>query len=244
MKANTAVCFILCGISLWFLNQKTKSVFKKIITYVFPLTIISIGLLTFIEYLFGSNFGIDEFLYRDVKPFLAIPYPGRMASPTAFCFVLSGIALLLYNKKKTFRIFQIISLIDLCTGLLVLIGHSFQIKYESESWVYLTRMALHTSIGFILLSSGMLFSKPAKGLMGIVSNDGIAGITSRRLLPIIILLPIVLGWVRLHGEEMGLYDTKFGVVIYSFTMIIILSVMVLSVSRKLLAIDRQRKKAE
>lgn len=107
-----------------------------------------------------------------------------------------------------------------------------------------TKMAIHTSVAFVFLSVGMLFSKSDKGIMYIFTNDGIAGITTRKLLPVIIFTPLILGWLRLIGQQAGYYDTEFGVALFSFTTILILVVVVFGISGTLLAIDRKRKEAE
>jgi PAS domain S-box-containing protein len=90
----------------------------------------------------------------------------------------------------------------------------------------------------------MLFSKPDKGIMRIYTNDGIAGITTRKLLPVIIFIPLISGWLRLIGQDAGYYDTEFGVALFSFINILILVVVVFWISYNLLSIDKKRKEAE
>ena len=36
---------------------------------------------------------------------------------------------------------------------------------------------------------------------------------ARRLLPFVLLTPLLIGWLRLKGQQMGLYDTAFGVAV-------------------------------
>ncbi|MFV8376600.1 PAS domain-containing protein [Flavobacterium sp. LB1P71] len=244
MKVNTALCFILSGFTLCILNDEKQNFFKRMCSIVFPSIMILVGLLTFIEYLFEINFGIDEFLFKEEATATATSHPGRMAPITAICFVLSGISLLLLYKKKAFQMFQLLSLSVFALTLLTLIGYAYAVNDFQGGIASYTKMAIHTSVAFIFLSVGMLFSKSDKGIMSIFTNNGIAGITTRKLLPVIIFTPLILGWFRLIGQQAGYYSTELGVALFSFTTILIFVVVVFGISRTLLAIDKKRKEAE
>lgn len=244
MKVNTALCFILSGFTLWILNEEKQNSLKKMCSIVFPSIMILIGLLTLGEYLFEINFGIDEFLFKEETRATATSDPGRMSPITAFCFILSGISLMLLYKNKAFQMFQLLSLAVFALALLTLIGYGYAVNDFQGGMASFTKMAIHTSVAFVFLSVGMLFSKSDKGIMYIFTNDGIAGITTRKLLPVIIFTPLILGWLRLIGQQAGYYDTEFGVALFSFTTILILVVVVFGISGTLLAIDRKRKEAE
>lgn len=41
-------------------------------------------------------------------------------------------------------------------------------------------------------------------------GDTMSGAQARRLLPLTILIPFLLGWLRLIGQQRGLYGTEFG----------------------------------
>lgn len=244
MKVNTALYFILSGFTLWILNEEKQNSLKKMCSIVFPSIMILIGLLTLGEYLFEINFGIDEFLFKEETRATATSDPGRMSPITAFCFILSGISLMLLYKNKAFQMFQLLSLAVFALALLTLIGYGYAVNDFQGGMASFTKMAIHTSVAFVFLSVGMLFSKSDKGIMYIFTNDGIAGITTRKLLPVIIFTPLILGWLRLIGQQAGYYDTEFGVALFSFTTILILVVVVFGISGTLLAIDRKRKEAE
>ena len=57
----------------------------------------AIGLLTLIEYIFGVDLGIDQFL---MKHYITVKtsHPGRMAPNTALCFSLTALALLTMSE--------------------------------------------------------------------------------------------------------------------------------------------------
>jgi PAS domain S-box-containing protein len=129
-------------------------------------------------------------------------------------------------------------------AFLALIGYAYVAKDFQGGMASFTKMAIHTSAAFVFLSVGMLFSKPDKGIMRIYTNDGIAGITTRKLLPVIIFIPLIVGRLRLIGQDAGYYDTEFGVALFSFITIFILVVVVFGISGNLLSTDKKRKEAE
>ena len=71
-------------------------------------------------------------------------------------------------------------------------------------------LALHTAMAFVALSVGVFVIRPTVGLMGSITADGIGGATLRRLLPISLIVPLVIGWARLQGERAGYFDAITG----------------------------------
>src|SRR4030042_2302283 len=99
MKANTALCFMLSGASLWMLvpeetGQKVRSIARF---FAFIGTII--GALTLSEYIFDLNLGIDQLLFQEPADAVETFHPGRMAPNTALNFIMLGLALLLLDVK-------------------------------------------------------------------------------------------------------------------------------------------------
>jgi PAS domain S-box-containing protein len=105
-------------------------------------------------------------------------------------------------------------------------------------------MALHTALTFVVLSVGLLCARPNRGLMSVVTSDSMGGTVARRLLPATVLIPIVVGWLRLKGQQAGLYESEFGVVLMVLSSMIILAAVVWWTTRLLYRTDTQRKHAE
>jgi diguanylate cyclase (GGDEF)-like protein len=147
MQFNTALCFSLSGLTILLRNIKNPF---PIMMLAFLVMIIT-GL-TFIQYCFDINFGIDELF---VKPFLKTknPNPGRMAPNTAVCFILFSLYIYFsYGKHFLLQIFTI--LLPCIVGVLGLIsvtGYIFNVE-QAYSWVTYSYMAIHTAIGFVLLA--------------------------------------------------------------------------------------------
>jgi signal transduction histidine kinase/CheY-like chemotaxis protein len=71
-------------------------------------------------------------------------------------------------------------------------------------------MALHTSLGFGVLALAVLFTPPARGVVALVARDTTGGTTARRYLPFALAVPLVVGWLQVRGEQLGLYQNEFG----------------------------------
>src|SRR5436190_24221108 len=47
-----------------------------------------------------------------------------------------------------------------------------------------------------------------------------------RLLPAVIVIPVLVGWLRLEGQKAGLYGTDFGVALMVLSTVVLLSICV------------------
>src|SRR4028118_785682 len=66
----------------------------------------------------------------------------------------------------------------------------------------------------------------------------------RRLLPAAIIVPVVLGWLRLEGQRAGLYGTGVGVLLMTAANVLILSALILWSARLLDRLEARRRRAE
>ena len=69
MEANTALCFILFGASLWMLVPEETGKKVRSIAKVFALIGTIIGAFALGEYIFGLDFGIDQLLFPKLQFF-------------------------------------------------------------------------------------------------------------------------------------------------------------------------------
>ncbi|MDM8569803.1 ATP-binding protein, partial [Thiotrichales bacterium HSG1] len=116
----------------------------------------AIGVLTLIEYIFGVDLYIDQLMmehYVTVKS----SHPGRMAPNTALCFSLTGLAILFiteFIKTKHITI-GILGALVIALGIVAFTGYLSNVE-KAYGWGNLTRMAVHTALGFITLGIGIL----------------------------------------------------------------------------------------
>ncbi|MBN3943032.1 PAS domain S-box protein [Nostoc sp. NMS9] len=268
MKVNTALCFVLCGLSLWLFlkgeqgsrgaggnNSKFKIQNSKLFTH-FPtllisqvcaIAVITIAALTLCQYLFGWNLGIDELVLRDLRTSIATSHPGRMGVNTALNFILVSVALEILIHPKTHRSYwyaQIIALIATLISFQALMGYAYKVKVLYGLAPYTTSMALHTAVLFLLLSMGILWARAEYGLMRVVTSDSYGGLLARRLLIAAIAVPFILGWVIVKGLRAGQYDPAFAVSVFAIVLIIIFTILIWQSARVIEHLSYQRDLAQ
>lgn len=245
MNPITAIAFIILSISLLLMRSRKADQRAFIIAKVCAGIVILIGLLMLIEIIFGVAIGIDQLLFKNKMANDVIGQPNRMAPNTALNFVLLGCVLLFLDEKikRRLHIAQTLVIICLFASLVPIIGYAYGAKMLYGIGQYIP-MALHSAITFLVLSIGILMSRPNHALATAIFDKGISGIVARRFLPVVIYLPVVTGWLRLEGQRMGLYENEMGVTLMVVTHTLTLCVLVLYNSFTLHRVDTQRKRAE
>ncbi len=152
MQYNTALGFFLAGLiylSHFFSRYKR---FQTILSVI----ILLLGSLTLIQYVFNLNFGIDQF-FMHAYLVIKTSNPGRMSPITAICFICTGLLGLFFDQKSTthntYTGLWITSVLLLVFSGIALIGYCLGLEY-AYGWLALTKMAIHTAFGFVVLSIG------------------------------------------------------------------------------------------
>lgn len=208
VKANTALGFVLAGVSLWLLRTEGVSGRRRQVAHACAAVVALLGLLTLGEHVLGWDLGIDQLLFREGPGAAGTSAPGRTSPNAAFGFLLIGIALLLLDVETRGggRPAQALAA---ATALVSLLGYAYGVPSLYGIGPY-TQMAPHTAALLLVLSLGVLLARPDRGWTRAVAGGGVGGVMARRLLPAVIVVPAVLGGVRLLGERAGLYDTESG----------------------------------
>ena len=214
MAASTSLAFGLAGMCLVCLALANGSAMRRMRTRWCAVAVLTIGLLKLGEYLTGWPCSIDGLLPGDAPD---SPNPARMAPATALNFTLIGSALVLATTTRAFVVFQALSL--LC-GLIGWLGFS-RYLYGGEPLFVYARMAIHTSVAFLVLSAGTLATRTDGGLVGLLLSDSAGGKFARRLLPFALFAPLILGWLRLQGQYAGWYGTEAGLTLFALANVLL-----------------------
>ena len=168
-------------------------------------------------------------------PLLDIHQP---ADHTAFCFMLEGVSLLLLNRTAQggFQLRQPIALLLAAISLFALIEDLYRVPYMF--------LATQGAACFVFLSLAMLLARPDEGIMRELMGADTGSVTARSLLPLVIFLPIVLGYLRLLAYWKGLISTEVGVAVLVSAIIFAFSGIVLFTTRLLNRRDQQKRLAE
>lgn len=179
---NTGVLFALAGGGLiaGLRRQPLAEVAGAVLT-------VLIATVTLAQYLWGLDFGIDQFLMKDTAG--AATY-GRMAPNTAVTFVLAGLAMLFLVTSArlawTAGIAQMLGALVFALGGVALVGYAVDLEGAFQ-WAGLTRMALYTAAAFVVLGATlMLAATHASGAtawhempwLAVTTGVGVAGLSA------------------------------------------------------------------
>ncbi len=152
MQYNTALGFVLSGLALTALVIAQDRLATGL-----AVTVMALGLLTISQYVFSIDLGIDQFLMQHYVT-VQTSHPGRMAPNTALSFMLVAAAILLSKIDKGRGDGLLLGLIGsavLGLGTVATLGYVVGLE-GAYGWGRFTRMALHTSLGFVALGVGLL----------------------------------------------------------------------------------------
>ena len=76
-------------------------------------------------------------------------------------------------------------------------------------------MALNTALGFAVLCLGLLAARPDREPIAISVSGTVGGLLARRLMPLAIGLPLLLGLFRIWGERWGVFGFETGVTLFA-----------------------------
>jgi signal transduction histidine kinase/DNA-binding response OmpR family regulator/HPt (histidine-containing phosphotransfer) domain-containing protein len=205
---GTAVGFLLAGAALWLLVIPGASTRKRV-AQALACVVVILAVLRLAGYATGWDNGPDRWLFSQELEQYATP--NRMAPNTAICFLLCGLALALRDIRirAYIRPAELLALGAALIALLAIIGYS----YSTVSLIGIKSfipMALNTAVAFALLSLGVLCARPSEGLMAIIASPAAGGVMARRLLPLTILIPAVVGGIRWYAQQHGIFEELAG----------------------------------
>lgn len=210
MFPNTAVCSIAGGIALLLLMRVKEKPELRPVILTFALCTGLIGGLTLFEHLSGINLGIDEFLFEGTWGQTASAAPMRIGVPASSSFLLLGLGLAFATGGRRPRCMAgTLAIIPIAIASLSIVGYWFGAsqlfgvaRYTAISW--------QTATIIVALGAGIVATLRECGFMAFILRPDAGGLVARRLLVPIIAIPLLLGWVRLIGEDYGLFDEEFG----------------------------------
>ena len=159
MKPNTATAFLLDGVALVLLSRRNVGQGARRLAALAGCVGAALGALTLGEAFFGWDLGIDQWLFREPPGAVETTSPGQMSPPAAFCFLLTGIVLLLALRPIGMRlrvpVVSALSVSVIVVGGLALLGHLSFAWLDIRLWNY-AGLAMHTAVGLLLLGCALL----------------------------------------------------------------------------------------
>ncbi len=204
IQPNASLCVLISGIAL-ILIALGRPAAGAIVGAVVGL----IALLTAFEWIAGTSLGIDSVLmFGRTWGRIGVLVPGRMGPPGALCWSLIGISFAL-NCSRFRRLVPVLALCTLAVSLLSITSYVYgaSLLYTlPRSTIIALQTATFIAATCVGLCAGMSDLNPAL----LMTERSGAGMMARRAVPVILLLPLSIGALRLLGERAGLFDLAFG----------------------------------
>jgi len=159
MQYNTALGFLLGGLAtIALLSSRIR------LAQILAVIVLLIGVLTLWQIVTGLDLHIDQ-LFMQHYVAVKTDTPGRMAPNTALCFLLSGLAVLVFtlplSAKSKAIVHDVLPSAVMALALMAMAGYILDVE-GAYGWGNLSRMAVHTSAGFFVLGLA-LFLRPVPG---------------------------------------------------------------------------------
>jgi PAS domain-containing protein len=239
IKVNTALCFVLAGLSLWLLRRSSVQPIafhpnQGRLGQVCALLVGFVGLLTIGEYCLRRNLGIDEAFLHDVWTDAQISPPGRMSIATAFGFFVIGSSLFFLGRKKIDDVIasQILAVSGLIAGVFACLGYVYGIQAQHIISAY-TTIAVHTASIVVILCVAILLARPDHGVISALTSSHGGRQIALLSLPLSLALAFLVGWLQLKGQRAGLYGTEFGLALSATCNVILFTIPVWLSTRSL-----------
>ncbi len=171
----------------------------------------AIGAATIFQYVSGVDLRIDTFLMFD-RPWgrRGVIVPGRMGPPGSLSWTLIGTSVvLLSGGARCRRAVSWLGIFVAGLAALSLAGYLFGAD-RLYTIPTLTVIAFQTATMILGAAFGLLLAVREQQPMRLLLAHSAAGVMTRRLLPLVITIPIVLGLFQVAGHRAGLYDTAMG----------------------------------
>ncbi len=240
MNLITAACFLLTSLTLVTILVdfpvtaiKALSVFLAII--IFTVSLFSVYACGY----YSHNASESSLTSLSAFSFFLSPEK-RMTLLTSCDFLLTGIILLLLltknEKASEITHFLIIPVF--------FISYYTIVRYilDVNSVVGLSNISipLNTDIAFCSVCAAVLLMRPQSWLLKTFTSRNTGGIFARKLIPALIILPLVIGWLHKEGDRASLFKSEEDVILLAIIYTVCFLVLVWMTARSVNNIDIQR----
>lgn len=168
----------------------------------------------------------------------------RMAPNTAINFVMGGIIMLFVRVgKRSVYLVQVLSVLITIVAIFSILGYMYRVEEFYGILAYLP-MSIHTAICFLMFGVAVLFYYNDRGLMQEITSPFSGGIISRILIPLGMIIPGFLGFVRLYLDWKYSFSEEFGAAMLVVSLIVILVILIWFIALSLNEKDEWRHKAQ
>jgi diguanylate cyclase (GGDEF)-like protein len=204
--------------------------------------VVALAAIVLLQYLLGIQGGIERALFADqTQQLLGGSAPGRPAPQSAMVMLFLGVALWFCAGARTYR-FDFADLgigMALFLSFTILLGHLYQARLLYHSAGGGVGMSLVETLLLVVLSLGALSLNPEGVVASLASNDS-AGAAKRRVLPVVIATPALLGLLQYLAVKFQALEFSLALALTVTANIVVFIALSEWVGRMLVKIEEER----
>jgi signal transduction histidine kinase len=206
-----SVLFVCSGLSLLLMARQDGPRWARGLALGLAIVVLCIALIHAMEWVSGRSFGIDLLFFPDTVSTMMWRPAGRISENGAAAFLFAAAALVAVHidDRDGRSSAQWFAYVALTIAFVAFVGYIFGVV-RFYALAPRRGLALESTLCMEVLSVGIVFMRRTHGLPWLLIDSGAAGSVSRRLVPAAILVPFLLGLLRMYGERAHLFGTTFG----------------------------------
>lgn len=232
LKLNTVLGLVCLCLASWLVSAPSRA--RRSFGIALAVTASLLGATTLLEHLAGMDLAIDR---------LGDPGPlGRMGGNTALLFSCLGAGLALGggSSRAVRTLSDGLVLSAAVIALFALISHLFGSRSQYPFAAHDPMLLPTAIIGFALCIATVL-QRSDRGLGQLLSGSASGDVHARRLIPVLIVGPIVITRLALLGVEAGVFDIAFAAALSVIASVTILVVVLVGSARAVERLDLVRR---
>lgn len=233
LRVGAALCAVLSGTALGLANQNTlngKSQHRTVF-FVLPVLLAGSGALLsglqVLQYTFGAVSEFGQFW---------------MSFGAAIVFLLLSLAIGL-SAQRLDGLAQSCALGGFLLSLVSLVGYFWRVEDFYQEGIF-SGISFPAALMGLALAIGVLCLHPDRGWMAVITSPYAGGFVARRLLPVVLLIPILITGLFLGFYRGKTFDPEQGTLVRAAINMTIFGSVTWWSARQLNRVDRQRQLAE
>jgi PAS domain S-box-containing protein len=234
MQSNESIGLLVAGIGLLIAGLPLQRLPSRIIPTICALIVLTIGILTLSGHLFGFDLGMDEILTGSTQI--------RMGVPNAINMALLGTGIMSLTWNRHLLASQM-GLYVCIINLVPAVGYilNTDLFYGHSPMIYISWPSI---LAMVLSGITLILTKREARVVEALFGNRLGDIMVRRLLPAILLIPLLLGFLFINSENFNLTDSHLTIGILISAIILLLSVLSYFTRNTINRIDTLREKSE
>jgi PAS domain S-box-containing protein len=217
MMPVTGISLVLSVIILLIIGRDPVKKPLLIISGIFCALLILLAIITICSYIWEIKYS-KELAITAMPFFIMFLSPEwKMALISALILLIIGIVfiLLIFHNRKAVNIAHGLIIITLVSSYMVPVSYLLGVHHIHE--IQAKPVPLNTGIALMILCIGILCQNPESWLMRAFTGLFSGSLMARKLLPGMIILPLLITSFRVYGERTGWFEPEVGLVMDGIT---------------------------